>query len=363
MLIFIDSNIFFNNWYLDNANFKSFLNYIDKTDSKILISEIVCDEIDNKFMSELATLKKNIETGINRSKQLLDKSIELDLSLFNMDYSLKKVITKKTEKAIFIPYNDISNSTLVKRAIKRIKPFQDKDKGFRDTLIWLSIIKHLEKINGNENVVIINNNSSDFFTKDKTDLHSDLKNDIKVSKIENTFKVYKSINDFISDKVEAEHQNIKIDDFLEKYIYPNEEVIEQQIEYHIEFESIQWFNDLLRESSPDFKNVNYISDYNFSIIEGIEDLELLNWSFLDKDSIYAELQFFLRIVNIRFTIPRLVYDDARFNLNKNFPDAEVNKDFALIDTFRKVSMNTSFNINIYDESASFDDLSINEFRI
>lgn len=366
MLIFIDSNIFFNNWYLDNANFKNFINYLQKTDSKILISEIVCSEIDNKFLTELASLKKSFEAGLNRSKQLLNKSFDFDLDSLSKDYSLKKIISEKTKNAIFIPFNDISNSILVERAIKRIKPFQDKDKGFRDTLIWLSLLKYLKENNETENISFINNNSSDFFNNDKTDLHQDLKNDLKKNEITNEFKVYKSINDFIGEKVESEHQDLKIEEFLDKYIYPNEDTIEQQLEYHIEFESTQWFNKLLNESSSDFKDVHYILDYKFEILEGIEDLELLTWNFLSKTDIYAELQFVLRMVNFQVTIPRLVYDDARFSLKKIFPDIQRSKDFVQINTIRKVFVNTSFNISVYgdnNDDVAFDDLSINEFEI
>jgi len=47
MLIFIDSNIFYNNWLVSNANFKNFFKYLKETHSDLLISVVVCNEVDH----------------------------------------------------------------------------------------------------------------------------------------------------------------------------------------------------------------------------------------------------------------------------------------------------------------------------
>ncbi|MCK0134916.1 PIN domain-containing protein [Arenibacter sp. S6351L] len=364
MLIFIDSNIFYNNWYLESANFKSFLNYVERTNTKILISEIVCREVDNSFLTEMASLQQTFKIALNRSKSLMNKSLNLDLKELDTSYSLRQIILKNTKKVVYLPFDNIENSILVDRAIKRIKPFQDKDKGFRDSLIWLSLLEYLQKQKGSEKVIFINNNASDFFNNDKTDLHSDLKNDIEEAQLKNDFKVFKSINDFIGGRAEEIHQNLTDEDILEKYIYPFEDEIQFQLDLYINEQTIQWFNQLLRDSSTSFSTINYVTDFSLEIFEGIEDPELLNWSFLAKDLIFIELSFILRIVNIEFTIPRIVYDDDKFLLKKELLDIKRSKDYVTINTIRRVFVNTSFNINIEDEEdVQFVDLSINEFTI
>jgi galactose mutarotase-like enzyme len=60
---------------------------------------------------------------------------------------------------------------VVKRAIKLVKPFTGQEKGYRDTLIWLSFLSYLKDNDIEGDVAFITNNKHDFFeVKEKTDL-------------------------------------------------------------------------------------------------------------------------------------------------------------------------------------------------
>lgn len=112
MLIFIDSNIFYNNWHLNNANFKNFLSIIEFTKSTVLLSEIVCSEVDAKYDSEFQNLQKSFNHNLSRVELFLNRRPSFDLNQLKYSYSLKTVIQSKTNRTILVPYNDVSNSVI-----------------------------------------------------------------------------------------------------------------------------------------------------------------------------------------------------------------------------------------------------------
>lgn len=360
MIVFIDTNIIYNNWHLNNANFKYLLNYLENTKSKLIISDIVCDEVDNKFRTEIQNLKKQFNEAIKRSKSLLNNSPEIDLNILEPNYSVKELFSSKTKNVIFLEYDNIPNSLIVDRAIKRIKPFQDKEKGFRDTLIWLSFIEYLKANNIEEDVAFINNNSNDFFNKEKTLFHSDLILDINRLELSNNFEVFKSLSDFIANVEVKEQYKYNFDDILEKYIYPNEDTIEADLESYLNSHTATWFGKLLKNNSEVMSGIVFLNDFELEIIEGIEDPELINLSFINDNVFFIELSFILRIVDIKLTVPTIVYKEKQDAFNIKFYDIEINDDKTTMSIIQKMSFGISYNYKLKEESIN--DLTINSFQ-
>jgi len=125
--MFIDSNIYFNHWLLKGANFDYLFNFIENTNSELLISEIVCEEVDNKYNIELEELNKVFKNGIRKGQNLLDTTLPYDLKLIVKDYSLIKMLSERAPDIKKIPYNNIANTELVKRAIAKTRPFRDNE--------------------------------------------------------------------------------------------------------------------------------------------------------------------------------------------------------------------------------------------
>lgn len=357
MIIFIDTNLIYGNWHLQNANFKYLLNYLENTTSTLAVSEIVCDEIDNKFLIELESNKFLLKNTLKKVGALVNKNIDFDLKILDKSYSFMEVLQDKTDQVIFYPYDSIKNEEIVKRAIKKVKPFKDEDKGYRDTLIWLSFLAFLKK-NNTENVAFINNNSSDFYNQDKTDLHDDLKNDINFFEIKNSFQVFESIKDFIDKEVGTKHK-YTANTIMEEFIYPNEFLIEEMLESYINSQSPKWFTELMKNHSRAFNKLAFLTNFSFHIVEGIEDPDLLNWEPIEDNSFFGELLFFLRIVELKFTVPKIVYESNKLSFSETEYSVELNNEYAIVTTFKKIYMNISFN---YDtENKIVENLEINMF--
>jgi hypothetical protein len=361
MIIFLDTNIFFNNWHLKNANFKFLFNYASNTNSTILISEIVCDEVDNKVIQETNSLLDTIKSNFEKYRKILDEDITIDLEIGSKDYSFKKIITKLSDFVVFYDYTEVDNSLLVKRAIKKIKPFQDQDKGFRDTLIWLSFIDYIKTNNIKDDIIFINNNSTDFYNKSSDDFHSDLRNDIDEFKLPNKFKVYKTLHSFVSQTIDKSKHGLSIDEIYEDIIYNNERLIEDELENYISQMPILEALKIFSRNSESHKILTSISKFEFQISEGMEDTELLNYVILPDDSIYIELNFNLRIVDVGYTINTSIYRDNYDFLFTTFFNSEEINDFTQFYDYLRIDFNIAFTFKT--KNKEIEGLVINETTI
>ncbi len=346
MIIFIDTNIFFNNWYLENANFKYLFNYLENTNSKLAISEIVCEEVDGKFKSEFSKIKNQYEDSFKRLNTFLQEKTFSTPNTFNIDYSFKKEVINSTDNTLFVNYNNISNEVLVNRAINRTRPFKDEDKGFRDTLIWLSFIQFLDQETVDDRIAFISNNPTDFYDNSKTGLHPDLLDDIKKMGLENEFNIYHSIKEFIDKEVDKEHNKYSPNQILEDFIYESENQIEDEISHFINFLPASESQSFLRNSEGELSTIPHITGFDFVIIEGTEDPELLNWAITNDSDLYIELYLNLRRVEFRFSIPITVYTNRKKYFDNSFFNIEEDEDVVTLSIIKRPHLNISFNFKV-----------------
>jgi len=89
---------------------------------------------------------------------------------------------------------EIEVAQLLKRSIKRTKPFNKGDKGFRDTLIWLGVVELVRKYH---RVSFISANTTDYSNGAR--LHDDLEADLKPVLPENYhFRYFVSLPEFVA---------------------------------------------------------------------------------------------------------------------------------------------------------------------
>lgn len=342
MIIFIDTNIIYGHWHLQNANFQFLLNYLENTNSTLAVSEIVCDEIDNKFYEELKAIESTLKNNLKKLNTLVNKNSVLISDKLDNDYSFKSLLIERTDHVNFFPFNLVPNEKLVERAIKKTKPFKEDDKGFRDTLIWLSFLDYL-KLKKNEDVAFINNNSTDFYNLSKINFHNDLIDDIQYYGLTNNFKVYESIKDFINAEVRDQHKYTS-EIIMTNFIYPQESIIEQSIEQYINSQSQKWLTNILKEHSRSFKNLSYLITFSFCILEGIEDPKLLHWEEIEENKFFGELRFFLKNVEIKLMLPKTFYEENQSSFPKRH-QIEINSDYITMTIFSKAFLNISFNFD------------------
>jgi hypothetical protein len=180
MNILLDSNIYCSDHQLEGNAFRVFLGGLPRIGGRLLVPQIVLDEVVNKYRERLLTLADDLRRLRHEAQRLLRRDVVQQLS----DEALKEEVQRyerylreqlSTLGATILPYPATSHEQLVRRALARRRPFKSKDGGYRDALIWAVILAHLQQTR--EPLVLVTTNSHDF-AEGKT-VHPDLLSDLR----------------------------------------------------------------------------------------------------------------------------------------------------------------------------------------
>ena len=122
-----------------------------------------------------------------------------------------------------IPYPLISHEKVVERDLDARRPFKESGRGYRDTLIWESVLNVVDKSSKEiPDVVFVSNNIKDFC--EENILHPDLVRDLTEREISiNAIKLYRSLVDVGRDyihQLQKDPQN-QLESYLGKSIIGN----------------------------------------------------------------------------------------------------------------------------------------------
>lgn len=199
MNIVLDTNIFVQDFLMTSRKFKILFDYLKKTNSKIIIPEIVYKEIAAVYKRELTEKSlKFIKAKETLGRSLVDASVP-DYMIDVTDEVRKYLIFLKNKLGIsdtdIFPYKDIYLKNALDRAIQYIKPCSESREEFCDTILWLTILDIAGTTNEKE-LVFISNNIKDF-ASDSRHLHPTLVRDAEDKGL--TIRYYSSLNDFNED--------------------------------------------------------------------------------------------------------------------------------------------------------------------
>lgn len=195
MNVFLDTTVLFNDPFLKSYFNRLILDMAARGDVKLYLSNVVLLEARNHYSRNLSKsiteLKKAIReyNKISKQRQLaphLTDKVDDYIAEFDDFYS-------QLEKDGLIEILDYDNAflpILVQRSIDRVKPFTENKHEFRDCIIWLTycgIVKD-RKLG---DCFLVTDNTRDYYNKEGTDLHPDLKKDCS------GFKVYRGIKNLI----------------------------------------------------------------------------------------------------------------------------------------------------------------------
>src|SRR5271157_796842 len=201
MNIIIDSTVLRRDYYLSAPDGRLLVEFIKRTNSSLVVSVIVLDEVCNLFREDLTETSEKLAS---KYRQLLRR--EPDNNALDIDAECKRYRTatedhlKKSCRARFLPYpTNCSHEQIVSRALQRRKPFNSSGKGYRDTLIWLSIIEYLGS--HGDSTCLITANTKDFWNPEESDLHHDLQEDLKSAGIKSRLRVFRDVSAFAKEVV------------------------------------------------------------------------------------------------------------------------------------------------------------------
>ncbi|HHF3108932.1 TPA: PIN domain-containing protein [Vibrio alginolyticus] len=300
MNVFLDTNAFYNNWFVDNANFNLLFNYLNNERLSLILSELVVQEVNNiqgresrEAILDIEVAKKKLYK-LNRYESFA-RNDDIDIP----HYDIFSILGDKVDFLKKIDYEKIPHSEVVNRALNIKKPFTEGEKGYRDTLIWLSFIKFLKITNVKGDVAFITNNKSDFFEGkgEKLSLHPDLVRDVENIGLEATIHPYRNIYDFLNhnvDRVEHSFERQLLLDGHENFLISG---------------TIDYLEGLDNAGLSDLFDNNIFSDKLTTVInissnvyEGLEDDFIHYVSKLDNDSVYVSFNYEMKGVDLIISI-------------------------------------------------------------
>lgn len=209
MNIAIDANIIRSDFLFRSTEYHGLFDYLNKTKSQIVLPKVVLLEIEElhrqeleKRVSEINRNVKNLNLALPSAKAKIP-AITIDINNENEAYIDFVKSFLKIQDSDILPIDNSLLPEVLDRATKKVKPFSEKDRGFRDTLIWLTIKEFVIRNNAKQ-ISFITNNVNDFCDpKNPADLAPNLKQECENQGVE--IFIYASVKDFInnhSNKIE-----------------------------------------------------------------------------------------------------------------------------------------------------------------
>lgn len=218
MDVIIDANIIRRDLKLSDKGFEILIDYLNKTNSKLIFPSIVIEEVKSLYKRVLKERFEEYNKSVDKLKSTLlfiempnlpELDIEGDSEKY-LDFIHQKFGTNTSN---IIKYKNDYLPELVNRAVERKKPLDEKGQQFRDGLLWLTLLDYAETIE-EKTVAFISDNPSDFCEKGKTELAKELVDEATSRGI--TIKFYKTLNDFA--KQQASTIEFINKDWIEKHL-------------------------------------------------------------------------------------------------------------------------------------------------
>lgn len=290
MDIILDANALIADFTLGSPAFRLLFDGAVRLDAKLYVVDVSVAEAVRKLREELSSLLDSVE----RLKRLAGRL--LDLTAFaTLDDIVSEYETKIGKQFSVLPAAGVSHKQVVARILAGRSPSRGGDRGYRDTLIWETV---LERLGAHRGKVLLVTGDGDFSDKSGRP-HADLLADLTDRDIEHDrLVIYKAVAHLNKDRIEPTLKAVSnYETMLKEDAFP-------------EFSLRDWFTEEIpqhatmlvgsrakyRTSSSDVSLDDFeIGEIDVSDVRGLEDGDIY---FQAEASFYA-----------RFRVPRDLLDD------------------------------------------------------
>lgn len=344
MLIFIDTNIFFNHWYLKAPLFELLANYVSNQRATVLVSEVVCEEVNAKFQSERSSAAKELTKAVHRATNFQSDPKPAVVPALDEGYDFRSILKARFENISVVPCDTVPHSLLVTRAINSVRPFRENEKGYRDSLMWLSLLEHLKTEHSNRGeLVFINANSNDFFRTDTTGLtlHADLEVDLSKAGFSGRLRPFTSLKDFADAEIDKVLHSIRHEEFEERLGSEMEDLAADAAIDYLQQMSLPVAQNFFEDAELPGRCARAIRTFTVEDFEGVEDPEVLSLSTLSDGSFYIQYRF--NLLTVMYTV-EVSTEDYLANVdefNEEFINIDVQERLVRMQTFRRIDFDAS----------------------
>jgi rRNA-processing protein FCF1 len=160
--VLLDTNILVANFRPGNA-FKLLLEGARMGHLQLLVPELVVQEAANKLRERVRDQARVLERAVSELGSLgvvvrRPGSTDEDVAALRYDTELRRNL--KQAGAEILPLPAVSHQQMLKRALSRRRPFKKDDAGYRDALLWETILER--RLQGGVQLYFCTQNTADF---------------------------------------------------------------------------------------------------------------------------------------------------------------------------------------------------------
>ena len=184
MLVIPDTNVLFADPFLEGPLIRTILAAESRTNLRLVIPEVVIDELRGHVEEKLN------ETIDNTSRVRRDYARLMGVEPYSVnlmiDATQRQAVLDRFDQLVqrlnsggrILRYPEVSAKTLAQRSIAVQAPFQENDRGFRDSLIWLNVMQCLKGTPAAKQKVTLVTADKVFWNKKKTTFNESLANEL-----------------------------------------------------------------------------------------------------------------------------------------------------------------------------------------
>ncbi len=271
MRIILDSNIFVADFWLRGTSFRVLLDALPKTGHRLLVPKVVIEEVVAKYKQRLeetvVTLEKAATLLPGRTLALSADEVSVEIAKFreHLETSIKRI-------GMIVDYPDVGLEAVAARAVAKRRPFQKDDQGFRDVVIWETVLALC--VDDEEPLVFVSNDAHAFANQGA--LHPQLQSDLAALPAPAApLQYYTDLTTFLDDHIVPALDLLagtRHEEFLDWLgTYANEHSFDMPIEYgEIYFDSD-------------------IDNWQFSMMENVDNVEIAEIRTLPSGEIWIRL--------------------------------------------------------------------------
>jgi len=241
-------------------NFRILLGAHDRDEIKLVVPEVVIREVPKLFRRQVESARDKIAGEFGKLAEL---SLEATMpTLPDPEAEQEKfeahLRTMFDDRGVLIPaLPEVDLKDLFEDSVTERRPFQAEGKGFRDALIWRSILS----LSADDEVVLVSKNWKDFAAgkTDKTVLHEHLQSDLEsIGLSKDRVRLFASLEDFIGQEIpKAEQLDAAMEELRSEDSAPSRDLFAQAEAalYQLELEG----SDAVTVIEPSDAEINNVS--------------------------------------------------------------------------------------------------------
>lgn len=188
----VDANTLSSDHYLAGPSFTVIANEIADGDLEVIVPEVAVIETVGNFRRSISDAHDALEKFSGKWKRLLPEPTKvdaLDTYLDELAAAYEETLRAKLMVlgARIEPIPDVDHALLVKRATERRRPCDKNGNGYRDTLIWETIITVAKE--GDDIVFVTNDTDFTIEEEGERNLHPDLLADLDEADVDVEVKI------------------------------------------------------------------------------------------------------------------------------------------------------------------------------